>query len=154
MQGCTTLIFKHRWPLTLVLWPWPWRVCLCQLSACINASILKMGKNNSLSRTVVHHHNTRHYCLLGQSFMSCLKLCCVLLQACRTPMRTTTGLQLLFEYYNQLYFVEKRFVPPNTSIGLYFEWYVSVRCDKCMYLCCDRCMCLCAVICACIYVLW
>ncbi|XP_037085642.1 rhophilin-2-B-like [Pollicipes pollicipes] len=47
-------------------------------------------------------------------------------QAMRTPQRSKTGLALLFEYYNQLYFVERRFFPPDRSLGVHFEWYDSL----------------------------
>lgn len=47
-------------------------------------------------------------------------------QAMRTPTRDGAGVQLLFEYYNQLYFVERRFFPPDRSLGIYFEWYDSL----------------------------
>lgn len=47
-------------------------------------------------------------------------------QAMRTPLRDTTGIALLFRYYNQLYFVERRFFPPDRSLGIYFEWFDSL----------------------------
>ena len=43
-------------------------------------------------------------------------------QAMRTPQRSSTGLTLLFEYYNQLYFIERRLFPPDRHLGVYFEW--------------------------------
>ena len=43
-------------------------------------------------------------------------------QAMRTPTRDNNGIALLFEYYNQLYFVERRFFPPDRSLGIFFEW--------------------------------
>ncbi|XP_064641386.1 rhophilin-2-B-like [Lineus longissimus] len=46
--------------------------------------------------------------------------------AIRTPQRSDRGIQLLFEYYNQLYFVEKRFFPPNRNIGIHLQWYDSL----------------------------
>ena len=45
-------------------------------------------------------------------------------QAMRTPLRDSSGVALLFQYYNQLYFVERRFFPPDRSLGIYFEWWV------------------------------
>lgn len=42
----------------------------------------------------------------------------------RTPLRDSSGVALLFQYYNQLYFVERRFFPPDRSLGIYFEWWV------------------------------
>lgn len=47
-------------------------------------------------------------------------------QAMRTPHRDNSGISLLFQYYNQLYFVERRFFPPDRSLGIYFEWYDSL----------------------------
>ena len=47
-------------------------------------------------------------------------------RAMRTPTRDSNGISLLFEYYNQLYFVERRFFPPDRSLGIYFEWYDSL----------------------------
>ncbi|KAG8326368.1 Rhophilin-2 [Homalodisca vitripennis] len=48
------------------------------------------------------------------------------MQAMRTPHRDGSGVALLFQYYNQLYFVERRFFPPDRSLGIYFEWYDSL----------------------------
>ncbi|OAD52287.1 Protein diaphanous [Eufriesea mexicana] len=47
-------------------------------------------------------------------------------QATRTPTRDATGIALLLRYYNQLYFVERRFFPPDRSLGIYFEWFDSL----------------------------
>lgn len=47
-------------------------------------------------------------------------------QAARTPTRDFQGIALLFRYYNLLYFVERRFFPPDRSLGIYFEWYDSL----------------------------
>lgn len=47
-------------------------------------------------------------------------------QAMRTPVRATNGVALLFRYYNQLYFIERRFFPPDRSLGIYFEWFDSL----------------------------
>lgn len=47
-------------------------------------------------------------------------------QAARTPARDLQGVSLLFRYYNLLYFVERRFFPPDRSLGIYFEWYDSL----------------------------
>ncbi|CAH1164517.1 unnamed protein product [Phaedon cochleariae] len=47
-------------------------------------------------------------------------------QAIRTPLRDGAGVALLFRYYNQLYFVERRFFPPDRSLGIYFEWFDSL----------------------------
>lgn len=47
-------------------------------------------------------------------------------QAARTPTRDIQGVSLLFRYYNLLYYVERRFFPPDRSLGIYFEWYDSL----------------------------
>lgn len=47
-------------------------------------------------------------------------------QAARTPSRDIQGVSLLFRYYNLLYYVERRFFPPDRSLGIYFEWYDSL----------------------------
>lgn len=47
-------------------------------------------------------------------------------QAARTPARDLQGVSLLFRYYNLLYYVERRFFPPDRTLGVYFEWYDSL----------------------------
>ncbi|XP_059618504.1 rhophilin-1 [Phlebotomus argentipes] len=47
-------------------------------------------------------------------------------QGARTPTRDSAGVALLFRYYNLLYYVERRFFPPDRSLGVYFEWYDSL----------------------------
>lgn len=47
-------------------------------------------------------------------------------QAVRTPTRDQAGIGLLFEYYNLLYFVDRRFFPPRRSMGIYFIWFDSL----------------------------
>lgn len=46
-------------------------------------------------------------------------------QAMRTPTRDQNGVALLFEHFNQLYFVERRFFPPDRSLGIFFEWWAN-----------------------------
>merc|ERR1719430_2622561 len=41
----------------------------------------------------------------------------------RTPSRDIHGISLLFQYYNHLYFVERRFLYNN---GVHFQWYDSL----------------------------
>ncbi|XP_077614376.1 rhophilin-1-like [Crocuta crocuta] len=47
-------------------------------------------------------------------------------QAIRTPSRGEAGLELLMAYYNQLCFLDARFVTPTRSLGLLFQWYDSL----------------------------
>lgn len=44
----------------------------------------------------------------------------------RTPSRNEAGLELLMEYYNQLYFLDSRFFPPTKSLGVFFHWLVQL----------------------------
>ncbi|KAF2366268.1 BRO1 domain [Trinorchestia longiramus] len=47
-------------------------------------------------------------------------------EAMRTPERDSSGVALIFEYFNQLYFIDRRFFPPDRSLGVFFEWYDSL----------------------------
>ncbi|KAM9849162.1 rhophilin-1 [Aulostomus maculatus] len=47
-------------------------------------------------------------------------------QAMRTPSRNQTGLELLMEYYNQLYYLDQRFFPLHRNLGVHFHWYDSL----------------------------
>ncbi|UYV66048.1 RHPN2 [Cordylochernes scorpioides] len=47
-------------------------------------------------------------------------------QAIRTPSRDATGIQLLMEYYNLLFYIDRRFFSPHRSLGIFFEWYDSL----------------------------
>lgn len=40
----------------------------------------------------------------------------------RTPSRSEAGLELLTAYYNQLCFLDARFVAPAGNLGLLFHW--------------------------------
>ncbi|PNJ04307.1 RHPN1 isoform 3 [Pongo abelii] len=48
------------------------------------------------------------------------------LKAMRTPSRNESGLELLTAYYNQLCFLDARFLTPARSLGLFFHWYDSL----------------------------
>ncbi|XP_027715662.1 rhophilin-1 isoform X2 [Vombatus ursinus] len=48
------------------------------------------------------------------------------LRAIRTPSRNEVGLDLLMEYYNQLYFLDIRFFSPKRNLGVLFHWYDSL----------------------------
>ncbi|XP_078114438.1 rhophilin-1 isoform X1 [Sander vitreus] len=47
-------------------------------------------------------------------------------QAMRTPSRNQAGLELLMEYYNQLYYLDQRFFPQHRNLGVQFHWYDSL----------------------------
>ncbi|XP_065442409.1 rhophilin-1 isoform X6 [Chrysemys picta bellii] len=67
-----------------------------------------------------------HYGEDGISFEKEIKELMELRQAMRTPSRNEAGLELLMEYYNQLYFLDNRFFPPNKNLGVFFHWYDSL----------------------------
>ena len=64
-----------------------------------------------------------HYSEDGTNYENQLAELMDIRQAMRTPTRDNNGIALLFEYYNQVYFVERRFFLPDRSLGIYFEWY-------------------------------
>ncbi|XP_061594828.1 rhophilin-1 isoform X2 [Cololabis saira] len=47
-------------------------------------------------------------------------------QAMRTPSRNQAGLELLMEYYNQLYYLDQRFYSAHRNLGVHFHWYDSL----------------------------
>ncbi|XP_061450552.1 rhophilin-2 [Rhineura floridana] len=46
-------------------------------------------------------------------------------QACRTPSRDESGVEMLMSYFVQLGFVENRFFSPSRHLGILFTWYDS-----------------------------
>ena len=46
--------------------------------------------------------------------------------ATMTPLRDEDGIDLLYEYYNQLYFIDNRFFPPSRPLGVFLSWYDSL----------------------------
>uniref|UniRef100_A0A8C1H2L1 Rhophilin, Rho GTPase binding protein 2 n=1 Tax=Cyprinus carpio carpio TaxID=630221 RepID=A0A8C1H2L1_CYPCA len=46
-------------------------------------------------------------------------------QACRTPSRNPSGVDLLASYFSQLSFLEPRFFSPTRQIAIFFTWYDS-----------------------------
>ncbi|XP_069778285.1 rhophilin-1 isoform X2 [Narcine bancroftii] len=67
-----------------------------------------------------------HYNEPGSRYEKELKELEDLRQAMRTPTRNDAGIELLMEYYNQLYFIDNRFFPPNKNTGIFFHWYDSL----------------------------
>ncbi|KAM6457696.1 rhophilin-1 isoform 2-T2 [Liasis olivaceus] len=67
-----------------------------------------------------------HYNEDEDSYKAELKTLVDLRQAMRTPSRNKAGLELLMEYYSQLYFLDNRFFSPNKNLGLFFHWYDSL----------------------------
>ncbi|XP_059830611.1 rhophilin-1 isoform X1 [Hypanus sabinus] len=67
-----------------------------------------------------------HYSEPGCRYEKELKEFADLRQAMRTPTRNDAGIELLMEYYNQLYFIDNRFFSPNKNMGIFFHWYDSL----------------------------
>ncbi|XP_067887519.1 rhophilin-1 isoform X4 [Heterodontus francisci] len=67
-----------------------------------------------------------HYNEAACKYKKELKELADLRQAMRTPTRNDAGIELLMEYYNQLYFIDNRFFPPNKNMGIFFHWYDSL----------------------------
>ena len=64
-----------------------------------------------------------HYHEDGEEYEDSLAELMDLRQAMRTPNRDSHGISLLFQYYNHLHFVERRFFTQGRNIcRLYFEW--------------------------------
>ncbi|XP_068094220.1 rhophilin-1 [Hyperolius riggenbachi] len=67
-----------------------------------------------------------HYGEDGELYVKQINEFMELRQAMRTPSRSEAGIELLMEYYNQLYFLDNRFFPPSRTLGVYFHWYDSL----------------------------
>uniref|UniRef100_A0A8C5HFJ5 Rhophilin-2 n=1 Tax=Gouania willdenowi TaxID=441366 RepID=A0A8C5HFJ5_GOUWI len=66
-----------------------------------------------------------HYNENGNSFEDQIADLMDLRQACRTPSRNESGVELLAKYSNHLPLVESRFFAPNRPTGIFFTWYDS-----------------------------
>ncbi|XP_026571787.1 rhophilin-1 [Pseudonaja textilis] len=67
-----------------------------------------------------------HYQEDEDSYKAELEALVDLRQAMRAPSRNKAGLELLMEYYSQLYFLDNRFFSPHQNLGLFFHWYDSL----------------------------
>ncbi|XP_069391069.1 rhophilin-2 isoform X2 [Paralichthys olivaceus] len=66
-----------------------------------------------------------HYSEEGNSYEDEIADLMDLRQACRTPSRNTTGVDLFAKYYSHLPLMESRFFSPNRPTGIFFTWYDS-----------------------------
>ncbi|XP_067256791.1 rhophilin-2 [Chanodichthys erythropterus] len=66
-----------------------------------------------------------HYSEDGSNFQDQIDDLMDLRQACRTPSRNSSGVDLLSNYYSQLSFLETRFFSPTRQLGIFFTWYDS-----------------------------
>ncbi|XP_020850926.1 rhophilin-1 isoform X1 [Phascolarctos cinereus] len=86
---------------------------------------LKETKDLDLA-TPLREMISEHYGEDSTSYEVEIKKLMDLRQAIRTPSRNEAGLDLLMEYYNQLYFLDIRFFSPNRNLGVFFHWYDSL----------------------------
>ena len=64
-----------------------------------------------------------HYHEDGEEYEDSLAELMDLRQAMRTPTRDSHGISLLFQYYNHLHFVERRFFSQGiNNCSMHFEW--------------------------------
>lgn len=68
---------------------------------------------------------SEHYGEDGAEFEAEIRDLNQLRQSARSPSRTPLGLNLLLEYYNQLYYVDQRFCK-NGHLGALFHWFDSL----------------------------
>ncbi|XP_045073445.1 rhophilin-2 isoform X2 [Coregonus clupeaformis] len=66
-----------------------------------------------------------HYSEDGSSFEEEIADLMDLRQACRTPGRNDTGVELLAKYFSHLPLLESRFFAPTRQMGIFFTWYDS-----------------------------
>ncbi|OWF41315.1 rhophilin-2-B-like [Mizuhopecten yessoensis] len=69
---------------------------------------------------------SEHYSEDSEKYTTEIQELLDLRQAIRTPQRNEDGVNLLTEYFNQLYYVERRFFPPDRVLGSHFHWYDSL----------------------------
>ncbi|NP_001008116.1 rhophilin-1 [Xenopus tropicalis] len=81
----------------------------------------ELDLTDALKDFIVHHYGDD-----GTLYDKEIREFMDLRQAMRTPSRSDAGIELLMEYYNQLYFLDNRFFPPNKPLGVFFHWYDSL----------------------------
>ena len=99
-----------------------------QASDAANTTVMPMiplglKETNELElRNTLKEFIKTHYYEDGDDYEDAVAELMDLRQAVRTPSRDGHGISLLFQYYNQLHFVERRFYSPDRQTGLFFEW--------------------------------
>ena len=84
---------------------------------------LGLKETNELElRNVLKEFIKSHYYEDGEDYEDIIAELMDLRQAIRTPSRDNHGISLLFQYYNQLHFVERRFYSADRQSCLFFEW--------------------------------
>ncbi|KAM9530399.1 rhophilin-1-like isoform 2-T2 [Salvelinus alpinus] len=98
-------------------------------SEAINVPMIPLGlkETKEVDLTVpLKEYICEHYREDSSLFEKEIKEYMELRQAMRTPSRNEAGLELLVEYYNQLYYLDQRFFPPHRTLGVHFHWYDSL----------------------------
>ncbi|XP_054646093.1 rhophilin-1 [Dunckerocampus dactyliophorus] len=98
-------------------------------SEAVNVPMIPLGlkETKEVDFTIpIQDFISEHYGEDGLLYNEEIKELMELRQAMRTPSRNQTGLELLMEYYNQLYYVDQRFFPPHRTLGVHFHWYDSL----------------------------
>ena len=80
----------------------------------------------TLSSTVLRDFILEHYSEDGDQHAAEISEFNSLRDGTMTPARDEEGIDLLFEYYNQLYFIDNRFFPPSRPLGIFLTWYDSL----------------------------
>ena len=84
---------------------------------------LGLKETNELElRNTLKDFIKEHYYEDGEDYEDAVAELMDLRQAIRTPSRDRHGISLLFQYYNQLHFVERRFYSPDRQSSLFYEW--------------------------------
>uniref|UniRef100_A0A4W3GLE4 Rhophilin Rho GTPase binding protein 1 n=1 Tax=Callorhinchus milii TaxID=7868 RepID=A0A4W3GLE4_CALMI len=102
--------------------------CLC-CSESVSVPMIPLGLKETKEvdfTAAVKDFIREHYHEDGSKYDQEMKELLDLRQAMRTPSRNAAGIELLMEYYNQLYFIDNRFFPPNKHLGIFFHWYDSL----------------------------
>lgn len=68
---------------------------------------------------------TSHYHENAEEYKFDLNCLTDMRKACCQPLCGEDGLEILFTYYNQLYFVDRRFFPSSSNGPVSFKWYDS-----------------------------
>ncbi|XP_052337110.1 rhophilin-1-like [Oncorhynchus keta] len=98
-------------------------------SEAINVPMIPLGlkETKEVDLTVpLKEYICEHYREDSSLFEKEIKEFMELRQDMRTPSRNEAGLELLVEYYNQLYYLDQRFFPPHRTLGVHFHWYDSL----------------------------
>uniref|UniRef100_A0A3Q3SCW5 Rhophilin Rho GTPase binding protein 1 n=1 Tax=Mastacembelus armatus TaxID=205130 RepID=A0A3Q3SCW5_9TELE len=98
-------------------------------SEAVNVPLIPLGlkETKEVDFTVpIQDFICEHYGEDGSVYDKEIKELMELRQAMRTPSRNQAGLELLMEYYNQLYYLDQRFFPPHRNLGVHFHWYDSL----------------------------